>query len=225
MQPVVVTLAYPLGNATTIAQSQGSTSGAFQLNGTLGTAAPLGAGVLGTYQQRVTVTSGGNDSAIFFHIIGLNQAGFTVSEFLAGASTTVAQSNLDYRTVISITPSASGTSQTLATTASTVSAGTNQVGDSLWNIVNWYATPSNISYGCQLVTGAATFSIQYTYDDPNNLAVGQAFPQPFNHPTIVNATASIDGASNDPLTAWRLQMLGGTGTVRATGIQSGLGSP
>lgn len=222
MQPIVVTYSLPAGNATTIAASQGSTAGAFQLNGTLGTAV---GGVLGAVQQRVTITSGGNDSAIFFHIVGLNQAGFTVSEFLQGASTALATSNLDYRTVISITPSASGTSQTLATTASTVSAGTNQTGSSLWNIVNWHTTPSNISYGCQLVTGAATFSIQYTYDDPNNLAAGQAFPQPFNHPTIVNATATIDGASNDPITAWRLEIVGGTGTVRAVGIQSGLASP
>lgn len=225
MQPVVVTLSYPLGNATTIAQSQGSTSGALQLNGTLGTGAALGTGVLGVNQQRVTVTSGGNDSAIFFHIVGLNQAGFTVSEFLQGASTALATSNLDYRTVISITPSASGTSQTLATTASTVSAGTNQTGDSLWNIVNWYATPSNISYGCVLQSGAATFSIQYTYDDPNNLPAGVTFPQPFNHPVIVSAGSTVDGVSNDPITAWRLQITGGTGTVRAVGIQSGLASP
>jgi hypothetical protein len=113
----------------------------------------------------------------------------------------------------------------VASTAATVSVGVNGVGSSIWNIVNWYTTPSNISYGCVLQSGAATFSIQYTYDDPNNLPAGVPFPQPFNHPTIVNATASIDGASNDPLTAWRLQILAGTGSVRATGIQSGLGSP
>ncbi len=222
MQPVVVTYSLPAGSSTSIAASQGSTSGLLQLNGTLGTAA---LGVLGTVQQRITVTSGGNDSAIYFHIIGLNQAGFTVSEFLAAASTALATSNLDYRTIISIQPSASSVAQTLATTASTVSAGTNQTGDSLWNIVNWHTTPSNISYGCVLQSGAATFSIQYTYDDPNNLPSGVAFPQPFNHPVIVNAGSTVDGVSNDPITAWRLQITGGTGTVRAIGIQSGLASP
>ena len=222
MLPVVVTMSLPAGNASTIAQAQSSTSGFLQLNGTLGTAA---GGVLGTYQQRVTVTSGGNDSGIYFHLIGLNQAGFTVSEFLTGASTTVAQSNLDYRSIISIQPSASSVAQTLATTASTVSAGTNGVGSSLWNIVNWHDTPVNVSYGCVLQAGAATFSIQYTYDDPNNLPFGVPYPQPFNHPTIVNATATIDGSSNEPFTGWRLLMSAGTGTVRAIGTQAGISGP
>jgi hypothetical protein len=111
------------------------------------------------------------------------------------------------------------------TTASTNSAGLNGTGSSLWNIVNWHTTPSNISYGTVLQSGAASWTIQYTYDDPNNLPPGVPYPQPFNHPTIVNATATIDGASNDPITAWRLEITGGTGVVRAVGIQSGLGSP
>jgi hypothetical protein len=135
------------------------------------------------------------------------------------------QSNLDYRTVISIQPSASSVAQSLATTASTVSAGTNGVGSSLWNIVNWHVSPSNIEYGCILRSGAATFSIQYTYDDPNNLPPGVAFPQAYNHPTIVNATSTIDGSSNDPMTAWRLLISAGTGTVCAIGIQAGIGGP
>jgi hypothetical protein len=223
MQPVVVTYSLPAGSSTSIVNSVGSTSGLLQLNGTLGTAS---LGVLGAVQQRVTVTDGGNDTGIFFHIIGLNQAGFTISEFLAGGNVaSTVQSNLDYRTIISIQPSASSIAQTLATTASTVSAGTNGVGSSLWNIVNWHTTPSNISYGCVLQSGAATFSIQYTYDDPNNLPAGVAFPQPYNHPVIVSAGSTVDGFSNDPITAWRLEITAGTGTVRAIGIQSGLASP
>ena len=217
MQPVVVNN-YNLiaGNATSIVNANAATSGPLTLATT---------GVPGIWQRRVLVTSSGNDSAIYFHIVGANQAGFLASEYLAGANSTSIQSNLDYLTIASVTPSNSSVAQTVASTAATVSVGVNGVGSSLWNIVNWYATPSNISYGCVLVSGAATFSIQYTYDDPNNLAAGVPYPQPFNHPTIVNATASIDGASNDPLTAWRLQVLAGTGVIRATGIQSGLGSP
>ena len=217
MQPVVVNN-YNLiaGNATSLVNANAATSGPLTLATTL---------VPGVWQRRVLVTSSGNDSAIYFHIVGTNQAGFGAAEYLAGANATSIQSNLDYLTVTSVTPSNSSVAQTVASTAATVSVGVNGVGSSIWNIVNWYATPSNISYGCVLVSGAATFSIQYTYDDPNNLPAGVAFPQPFNHPTIVNATASIDGASNDPLTGWRLQILAGTGVIRATGIQSGLGSP
>ena len=84
----------------------------------------------------------------------------------------------------------------------------------------------NIQYAC-IMTGTfnATFSIQYTYDDPNNLATGVTYPQAFNHPTIVNQTATIDGSSNDPITAWRLLITGGTATVRAIAIQAGIGGP
>lgn len=223
MLPVVVT--YNLSTT-----SSTSALGVQQASGSV--ALTIGTTSIGANQQRVTVTSAGNDTGIFFHIIGLNQAGFTVGEYLAGGlgtglagSAGTVQSALDYKTIISITPSGSSTAQTLATTAGSVAVGLNGVGSSLWNIVNWHAMPSNISYGCILQSAGATFSIQYTYDDPNNLPPGVQAPQAFNHPTIVNATASIDGASNDPLTAWRLLISAGTGTVRAIGIQDGIGSP
>ena len=217
MLPIVVNgYNLPAGNATSLVNANAATSGSLVLATTL---------VPGVWQRRVLVSSSGNDSSLYFHIIGLNQAGFTVSEFLAGTNGTTSQSNLDYLTVISVTPSASSTSQSVGTTGSTVSVGVNGVGSSLWNIVNWHVSPSNIEYGCILASGAATFSIQYTYDDPNNLPSGVLFPQAYNHPTIVNATATIDGSSNDPITAWRLLISGGTGSVRAIGIQAGIGGP
>lgn len=217
MQPVVVNN-YNLvaGNATSLVNAAAATTSALLLATTL---------VPGVWQRRVLVTSSGNDSAIYFHIIGTNQAGFGASEYLAGANATSIQSNMDYLAVTSVTPSNSSVAQTVASTAATVSVGVNGVGSSIWNIVNWHVSPSNIEYGCILQSGAATFSIQYTYDDPNNLPAGVPYPQPYNHPTIVNATATIDGSSNDPLTAWRLLISAGTGSIRAIGIQAGIGGP
>jgi hypothetical protein len=219
MQPVVVNN-YNLvaGNATSLVNAVAATSSALTLATTL---------LPGIWQRRVLITSQGNDSGIYFHIVGANQAGFPIAEYLAGGAnnTSPVQSNLDYLTVVSITPSNSSVAQTNASTAATVSAGVNGVGSCLWNIVNWHVTPVNIQYSCVLATGAATFSIQYTYDDPNNLPSGVTYPQPFNHPTIVNATATIDGSSNDPITAWRLYISAGTGSIRATGIQAGIGGP
>jgi hypothetical protein len=169
-------------------------------------------------QRRVIISSGGNDSALNWVVRGTNGAGFPIVDTLTGANAGSTQSNLDFKTVSSIVA-------TLGTAASTVSAGTNGVGSTLWNIVNTHVTPSNIEYGCVLQTGVATFSIQYTYDDPNNPSSGVNSPTAFNHPTIVNATATIDGSSNDPLFAWRLLISAGTGTVRAIGIQAGIGGP
>lgn len=218
MLPVVIEYAVSATNSTTaIAAAQGPlTNTTFVLTTT----------IVGTNQQRVTVTSGGNDTGIYFHIVGLNQANMTVQEFLAGGNTgSTQQSNLDYKTIISIQPSNSSMVQTIGSTASTVSAGLNGVGSTLWQIVNQHVTPSNIAYGTILQSGAATWSIQYTYDDPNNLASGVTYPQPFNLSAINNATATVDGSSNDPLFAWRLYIAGGTGTVRAIGIQAGIAGP
>lgn len=221
--PNVVTFNLPAGTATTIAQVQSPGSAALQLNGTLGTTA---SGVLGANQQRIIVTSGGNDASIFFHIVGTNQAGFTVAEYLAGGNATFAQSNLDYRTVVSIQPSASSVAQTIGTAASTVSAGTNGVGSSPWNIMNTGVTPTNIEASGVIVSGAVNWGVQYTYDDPN-FPVGPSpnIPQAFNHPTLLAATSSLDGPINDPVFGVRFIINSGTGTLRGTIIQAGIGSP
>jgi hypothetical protein len=173
------------------------------------------------------VTSNSSDTGIFFHIVGINQAGFTVQEFLqgGGAGSTV-QSNLDYKTVVSIQPSASSVSQTLGTTASSVSAGTNGVGSTPWFYVSDHITPVNIEMSGVMTSGLGTWSAQYTYDDPNSFPnttlPGVAGPQPFNHPTLVNVTSTLDGSINDPVVAVRFLINAGTGTLRGTIIQAGI---
>jgi hypothetical protein len=87
---------------------------------------------------------------------------------------------------------------------------------------NWHVTPTNIEARGVVTTGTVTWSVQYTYDDPNKLAPGVQFAQPFNHPTLVNATGSLDGSINGPVTAVRFLISAGTGTVRGTVIQGGI---
>jgi hypothetical protein len=169
-------------------------------------------------QRRVNFTFAANESANTFRIVGLNQANMTISETITGSNATQRETLLDYYKIISITAASN--------IGGAVSVGTDSNGGSLWNIVNWHVTPVNIQYACILSgTLNATFTIQYTYDDPNNLPVGVTAPQAFNHPTITNQTATIDGSSNDPITAWRLLISGGTATIRAIGIQAGIGGP
>lgn len=168
-------------------------------------------------QRRVAFTTAGNESGNTFTIVGTNAAGNSITEAVTGPNASTTQSNLDFKTVSSITASTA--------TVDTVSIGTNGNGSSLWNIMNWHVTPVNIEVGCILQQGAATFTLQYTYDDPNNLPSGVSYPQPFNHPSLANATASIDGAINDPVTGVRLLISGGTGTVRMNIIQAGIAGP
>src|ERR1700686_3332369 len=120
MLPVVVTYNVGTGTASTIVNAAAATSSPLTLATTFMPNYPL--------QQRVLVTSTGNDSSLFFRIVGLNQAGFTVSEFLAGSNATFAQSNLDYAKIIPIQGSSSSTQLVPAATANTVSAGVSTSG-------------------------------------------------------------------------------------------------
>src|SRR5580693_5726671 len=118
------------------------------------------------------------------------------------------------------------------TFAGTLLAGTNGVGSSLWNIVNWHADPQSIGFVVELRSGSANFTMQYTFDDPNILpgtgglnAAGLAFPLPLNLATVTNATATIDSVFATPILAFRLLTNSGTGTLVFRGVQAGLGSP
>ena len=168
-------------------------------------------------QRRISFTCAGNESSNTFTIVGLNANNATITENITGPNTGTVNSTLDYKTLIRIS--------NLATTAGTLSIGTNGVAGSLWQIMNWNATPVNISCGMVVQSGSANFSVQYTYDDPNNLPSGVSAPQPFTLSSINGTTSSTDGFINDPVTAVRLQINSGTGTVRGTFIQAGLASP
>src|SRR5271167_2844468 len=97
--PNVTTYNLTGGNATYIVNAAAATNAPLLLATTLVPSYPL--------QQRVLVTSVGNDSSLYFNIVGLNQAGFTVSEFLLGSNGTFVASNLDYAKIISIRGSSS----------------------------------------------------------------------------------------------------------------------
>lgn len=206
-QPLVVQYALSPGNNTNIVNAVGVISPG---NFTLATTTL-------DVQRRITFTMAGNESGNTFRIIGLNQANMTISEVLMGANTGTVQSNLDYKTLISIAA--------IGTTAATLSIGTNGVGSSLWNIMNWNATPTNIECSVVIQSGSTNWSVQYTYDDPNNLPPNVTAPTAFNHPTLLATTSSLDGAINDPVTAVRFLVNSGTGTIRGTIIQAGLASP
>lgn len=216
--PQVVTYQLPASTASALATSQPATSLAVNLNVTT---------ILGTLQRRVVIASAGDDKGIAFKILGFNQANMTVTEILQGGNATVlATSVLDYVRLISVTP-VNNTTFGVGTTAGSVTVGGCTQGSSLWNIVNLHVTPVNVALS-GVVTSTNTgvnYSIQYTYDDPNNPPSGTTNVQAFSHATLVTATTSLDGSINEPIMAWRLTVNSGTGTVRATGIAAGIAGP
>jgi hypothetical protein len=165
--------------------------------------------------RRVIVTSGGNDTGINWVIVGTNASGAVVSDIFAGVSGGAAQSNIDFVTVISITPSGA--------VASTALAGTNGVGASPWLTWNFMVNPPmNLGFAVELVSGAVNYSVQYTYDDPNNLSAGVAFPLAFNS-ALVNQAGTADGTISTPFVATRVLINSGTGVIRIRAVQAGIG--
>lgn len=202
-------------NATLIAASQSPGTSALTLTSSI-VIIDISTSSNTSLGRRVIITSGGNDSGITFTITGTNSTGNIISDVIAGTNASTAQSNKDFVTVTSITPSAA--------VATTVTAGTNGVGSSAWSFWNWLGNPPlNIGIAVELVSGAVNFTVQHTYDDPNNLGDAILFPLPFNFPAITGATATVDGAYTTPITATRVLINSGTGVIRVRFLQAGIG--
>lgn len=163
--------------------------------------------------RRVAIAYTGTDTS--FTIVGTNGTGNVVTDVAVG-SAGAAQSNLDFVTVTSVTPVGGGLTG--------VTVGTNGVGSSPWVTFNFRGySPMNVSAAIELITGAVNFTVQYTYDDPNNLAPGALFPEAINMAQITGASGSIDAAFTTPIVAVRLLINSGTGEVRTRFEQAGAG--
>lgn len=212
MIPQSVSKALAGSSTTAVAAGQLVGAGAaFTINGS---SASSGVATFDT-QRRVLITSAGNDAAVTFTVRGTNDSGAGILESLAGGSGTGVYTNLDFKTVTQVTASSA---------TSTASVGTNGVGSSPWLNLNTHVSPANTSLAANS-SGTVNYTIQYTYDDPNNLPAGAAYAQPFNQVALTAQTATLDGVLSFP--AWGIRTLinSGTGTVRLDYVQAGIGGP
>jgi hypothetical protein len=97
---------------------------------------------------------------------------------------------------------------------------------------NWHVEDFALAFAVELVSGAANFTVQHTFDDPNNvqnltvyqLSAGQTFaPLTFNSAVVNGASATIEGTYTQPIAAFRLLINSGTGQLRFRAIQAGIG--
>ena len=174
--------------------------------------------------RRVLITSAADDSDITFRVTGTNAFGNAIRETITGGNATTVYTISDFKTITEVYASAA--------TSGNVTVGTNGVASSPWKFSNIHIAPFSISLGV-VVTGTVNYTIEYTYDNPNNNAntIGGALgnypstPAVYSHATLVNDTASADGFISAPIRAWRLTVnSGATGSssVTATGIQAGI---
>jgi archaellum component FlaF (FlaF/FlaG flagellin family) len=83
-------------------------------------------------------------------------------------------------------------------------------------VMNTNTTPFNVGFGV-IVTGTVDYTVQHTFDDP---AVG--FTTWFPHPTIAAQATNKDGNYAFPVTAIRITVNSGGGTVTFKLIQAGI---
>jgi hypothetical protein len=212
MRPVVVTVG-PLSaaSANTICLSQTPSAGALLING----ASASGGVATLDVPRRVLITTTGNESAKTFVITGTDLTGNVVSESVAGPNIGTAFSQIDYKTVTSITISASA--------AAALTVGTNGAASSAWVRFDEWAPPS-ISIQC-VASGTVNYTVQQTLNDPNSPTnpVGYAsvtwFPSPDSN--LVAATGNIQSNYAFMPTYARILLNSGTGSVTGTFIQNG----
>lgn len=89
---------------------------------------------------------------------------------------------------------------------------------SAWIPVDYKQSPMSLGVGCVLVSGTATYSVEYTFDDIYDTTVT---PVAFVLSTINAATTSANGVINTPIRAMRLNVTGGTSPVVAMTIIQG----
>lgn len=223
---VVVQKSLATASANAIALSQTPVSGtALTLNGASVTG---GVATLDT-ARRVLLTYGSEGSARTLIVNGTNGTGAAISETLAvpsGAPGTVATLQ-DFLTVTSAVPAGGGYT-------AAVTLGTNATGSTAWQVPNQHVTPFQIGFECDLLSGAATFSIETTNNSPlaplpiyqagysTTLPVPNAFPVTGLTALTGNAQGSVSGV---PIAAWRLTVTAGTGSVQATAQQAGIAGP
>lgn len=79
--------------------------------------------------------------------------------------------------------------------------------------------PFNVGYGCA-AKGTVTYSVQHTFDDYRADGFSWANVTWFTNSAISGATTSQDGNYAYPVTAMRVTISGGSGTVVLTAIQA-----
>lgn len=185
----------------------------------------------GCSQRRVLLTFAASEVGHNFTIYG-NRAkdawskssdtyGPAISETIAGTGIGTVQSLQDFAIVTRVAIDAAATGA--------IKVGTNGVGSSPWILTeaDMLDCPFNVGLGIVLVSGAANFDIEHTFDklprgtslaSPNNALI----PSPIPHSSITGKSATIDGNYAFPISAFRLKTNSGTGLLKLGYMQAGV---
>jgi hypothetical protein len=177
-------------------------------------------------QRRVIVTPSSEAAQRTLLLTGTDNTGVTISETLTipATSTAVVQSQRDYKTIISAVPGGGGWTGAMT-------LGTNGVASTVPQLPAHFQAIFDIGFECNIVSGSANFSIEFTRDIPYAIpqiyTSGFAFVPPIclwlPWPTLQNITdGGVYGDIDSAVTAWRLTINSGTGVCQARATPVGL---
>ena len=194
--------------ANNIATTQTPTS-AITLNGAL---VANGVAVLDV-PRRVLVTTTANESAKTITIVGTDGNGSPQTEIIAGPNATTGYTNIDFKTVTSMTISSGA--------AGALTVGTNGVASSRWiRLDEWAPHQTDISV---IVSGTVNYTVQQSPQDVNNpqlnIAPYQVAWLSASDAGLVAPTASaVSWATYSP--PWiKLTLNSGSGSATMTVVQ------
>lgn len=212
MQPRVITKALTAASVNNIATSQTpGAAGNLTLNGTTVTG---GVATLDT-QRQILITQAADETGHNFTVYGTVNDGLTsTTEVVAGSSGASVHTVQSFKTVTRIAISAAATGA--------VQVGTNGVGTTPWQIMNWDVTPINIGLAV-IVTGTVNYTVQYTMEDPSGTYPnGTALPTAFTITALAAKAATLDSSLTTPVAAIQLQINSGTGSAALVIDQAGI---
>ena len=216
MNPITRTLALAAASVNGVCLTQAGPTGAGNLTINGGKAT----NGIATFDaaRRVLFTPAGAEAtnSTIWTVYGTNRSGAAISEVVNGVNNpTTVGTNQDFLTVSRIAVN--------KTQAGNIQVGTSGIASSNWVIQNNATTPQNT--GIQVVvSGTINYTVEYTYTDPNTLAIG-SYPQIFALATMTSQTATLDGTITTPVWGVRLTQNSFTnpGSATMTVIQSGIG--
>lgn len=212
--PITTSVTIIAGVANGVALAQGGVANTpLTLNGSL----VAGGKVVFDAPRRVVIHSNGNDTNKTFAIVGTaraEQGGVALTEVVVGANAGDAVSTQDFATVTSVTPSAN--------TAANVFVGTNGTASGPWVVWSGFSKDFQVSCAGYILSGAPTWQVDYTYDDPFGQfqPAGIPFPRTFVHPILKAETTADDGSFVNPIRASRLTLTA-FGGAQLTQLQQG----
>lgn len=168
-----------------------------------------------TPPRAVTITSADDFSTVTFTVFGYDENNYPAIEVIVGPNNATKTSNTKFKTVTRIATDSSGTFTTETVTAGAVASG---IGNGAWWPLDLYNPNQVTTISVNILTGSATYSVEYTNEDPFDTTITQLAVA---HPAAAFTAASTDQThfTTTLMRAVRVNFASGTGTVRVTVTQ------